>query len=386
MYFDLVCLTQDGKVYSWGCNDDGALGRLTESTPTETVVDEYNADRIKGSINNQKIVQISCGDSHSAALTDDGQVYVWGTFRNANGNIGLLKENCTERFPVHLKFPFTNEKPTIIKITSGNNHLCCLSSDGRIFTCGNWEQGQLGRDCEQEFTKVEEFKEVSEEGDDDDGEENGGEKTYFQKCLDLYLKPIAIEISTAIKFDDCWTGSYCTFARTKKTKEIFACGLNNYFQLNIDPKGDDRSKNENLLIKEFTKWKGLPLLKKETKYVNSIASGEHHSLFICSNGGLYSIGNHNYGRLGLGNSIRKDVEQLQLNPIFNSFENKIKKISTSASSVLGISSNNRLYGWGMADCHQITFKNDTFIPTQIQTNGDVIDCAVGAQHSLFIVK
>jgi regulator of chromosome condensation len=243
----------------------------------------------------------------------------------------------------------------------------------------------LGRDCEQEFTKVEEFKDESNISEEEEEEEDRGkEKTYFQKCLDLYLKPIAIEISTVIKFDDCWTGSYCTFARTKKTKEIFACGLNNYFQLNIDPKGDDRTKNENLIIKEFTKWKGLPKKEIKSLFVNSVASGEHHSLFICNNGSLFSIGNHNYGRLGLGN-IKNDIEHLSLSPVFNN-ENKIKKISTSASSVLGISYNNKLYGWGMADCHQITFKNDTYIPTLIQTNGDVIDCAVGAQHSLFIVK
>ena len=351
---------------------------------TDTIVDEYKADRIKV-INNQKIVQICCGDSHSAALTDDGEVYIWGTFRNANGNIGLLKENCTERFPVHLKFPFTNDKPTIIKITSGNNHLCCLSSDGRIFTCGNWEQGQLGRNCEDEFQKAEEFTDESYVS-----EESSEEKTYFQKCLDMYLKPIAIEISNFIKFDDCWTGSYCTFARTKKTKEIFACGLNNYYQLNIDPKGNDRTKNENLIIKEFTQWKGIPL-KKEIRnlvgdiHVSSIASGEHHSLIACNNGSLFSVGNHNYGRLGLGN-INQDVIQLELNPVFNYFENKIKKISTSASAVLAISNDNKLYGWGMADCHQITFKNDTYTPSLIQTGGDVIDCAVGAQHSLFIVK
>ena len=28
-----------------------------------------------------KVVQVSAGDSHTAALTEDGTVYIWGSFR-----------------------------------------------------------------------------------------------------------------------------------------------------------------------------------------------------------------------------------------------------------------------------------------------------------------
>jgi len=28
-----------------------------------------------------KVVSVSAGDSHTAALADDGRVYIWGTFR-----------------------------------------------------------------------------------------------------------------------------------------------------------------------------------------------------------------------------------------------------------------------------------------------------------------
>lgn len=29
----------------------------------------------------EKVVQVSAGDSHTAALTEEGAVYVWGSFR-----------------------------------------------------------------------------------------------------------------------------------------------------------------------------------------------------------------------------------------------------------------------------------------------------------------
>lgn len=32
----------------------------------------------------EKVVQVSAGDSHTAALTDDGTVYMWGAFRVSN--------------------------------------------------------------------------------------------------------------------------------------------------------------------------------------------------------------------------------------------------------------------------------------------------------------
>lgn len=36
----------------------------------------------------------------------------------------------------------------IVKVSSGNNHLALLAQDGRVFTCGCGESGQLGRIAE----------------------------------------------------------------------------------------------------------------------------------------------------------------------------------------------------------------------------------------------
>lgn len=60
-------------MFSWGCNDDGALGRDTSEEGSEFVP-------VKVSLP-EKIVQISAGDTHSAALTESGKAYAWGSFR-----------------------------------------------------------------------------------------------------------------------------------------------------------------------------------------------------------------------------------------------------------------------------------------------------------------
>uniref|UniRef100_A0A8C6VNP0 Regulator of chromosome condensation 1 n=1 Tax=Naja naja TaxID=35670 RepID=A0A8C6VNP0_NAJNA len=109
-----VCLSETGKIYTFGCNDEGALGRDTS---------EEGSDAVPGLVDlKEKVVQVSAGDSHTAALTEDGHVFIWGAFRDENGVIGLLAplkgENNSESingslFPVELQL----EVP-VVKIAS----------------------------------------------------------------------------------------------------------------------------------------------------------------------------------------------------------------------------------------------------------------------------
>ena len=62
------------QVYAWGCNDEGALGRKSSES------DECQPGLVDG-LEHTKIVHVSAGDSHTAALTSTGEVYVWGVFR-----------------------------------------------------------------------------------------------------------------------------------------------------------------------------------------------------------------------------------------------------------------------------------------------------------------
>lgn len=61
------------QVYSFGCNDEGALGRDTSAEGSEMVPGKVELQ--------EKVVQVSAGDSHTAALTEDGRVFLWGSFR-----------------------------------------------------------------------------------------------------------------------------------------------------------------------------------------------------------------------------------------------------------------------------------------------------------------
>ncbi|KAG2460588.1 RCC1 protein, partial [Polypterus senegalus] len=127
-----VCLGKSGTIYTFGCNDEGALGRDTNEEGSEMVPAKVEL--------NEKIIQVSAGDSHTAALTEDGRVYIWGSFRDNNGVIGLLEPLKPCAKPVQFKMDHA-----VVKIASGNDHLMMLTAGGILYSSGCGDQGQLGR-------------------------------------------------------------------------------------------------------------------------------------------------------------------------------------------------------------------------------------------------
>ena len=64
-------LTSDGVVYSVGGNECGQLGR-------DEIQDEsfdISPINLKGGVN---VIQIAAGQFHSAAVADDGRIFMWG--------------------------------------------------------------------------------------------------------------------------------------------------------------------------------------------------------------------------------------------------------------------------------------------------------------------
>lgn len=73
VFANLFCFCLLGEVYTFGCNDEGALGRETSEEGSEFTPGPV---KLPG-----KVSMISAGDSHTAALLEDGRVFIWGTFR-----------------------------------------------------------------------------------------------------------------------------------------------------------------------------------------------------------------------------------------------------------------------------------------------------------------
>ena len=84
-----------------------------------------------------KARHISAGDSHTAAVTEGGHVYIWGTFRDSSGSFGLTPDGQIQKLPVKLALPGDRE---VVKISSGSDHLAMLTSAGELYTVGCAEQ------------------------------------------------------------------------------------------------------------------------------------------------------------------------------------------------------------------------------------------------------
>lgn len=86
-----LALARDGTLWSWGCNDDGALGRAgAENVP----------GRVRGALNTVRVAAVAAGDSHSVAVeADSGKVFAWGTYKGADGYLGFDADTRQQRTP-----------------------------------------------------------------------------------------------------------------------------------------------------------------------------------------------------------------------------------------------------------------------------------------------
>ncbi|KAG1672307.1 Secretion-regulating guanine nucleotide exchange factor [Nymphon striatum] len=114
-----LALTDDSEIWSWGTGRHGELG-LTDADGN--IIKQSAFPQKVSALENKKIKSIVCGANHSAALTFDGVLYVWG--RNNKGQLG--KDPVT--LPISVlpqSISFDNSK--IIHIKSGWTHMICIT-------------------------------------------------------------------------------------------------------------------------------------------------------------------------------------------------------------------------------------------------------------------
>lgn len=72
-----VCLTEKNQLYTFGCNDEHALGRPDNNDDDDDEADQFGLVDMSGvmDVNQEKIIQIVAGDSHTLVLSDLGKVY-----------------------------------------------------------------------------------------------------------------------------------------------------------------------------------------------------------------------------------------------------------------------------------------------------------------------
>jgi len=136
--FHYSVITSEGRIFTWGQNDNGQLGdgTTTYSSAPIDITSQFSFDE------EEKIIQVSLGGSHSSVITSKGRIFTWG--ENDNGQLGdgtttdiLTPYNITANFNL-------NQAERITQVSLGGFHYSVITSEGRIFTWGSNFAGKLG--------------------------------------------------------------------------------------------------------------------------------------------------------------------------------------------------------------------------------------------------
>ncbi|XP_051871021.1 X-linked retinitis pigmentosa GTPase regulator-like isoform X2 [Pristis pectinata] len=228
--------TEQGNIYAAGDNSEGQLGLGDNEERTVFQRVEFFTDK-------QKIKQLAAGSNISAALTEDGNLFMWGD--NSEGQIGLDSESN-----VSLPHQVDVGKP-ISWVSCGYYHSALVTGDGQLYTFGESDNGKLGLPLDQPIN-------------------------YRIPQPVNYISGKVIQVS-------CGGGH--TIVLTEE--DVYAFGFGQFGQL-----------GHGTFIFESSLPKVVEGLKK--KNVQFISCGENHTAVVTGNNLLYTFGDGRHGKLGLG--------------------------------------------------------------------------------------
>ncbi|KAK0557119.1 hypothetical protein OC861_007035 [Tilletia horrida] len=157
-----------GTLWSWGVNDNAALGRLTTRDPSvPSDVSESIPHRVEGLGHNgkgfeqaecshsgttghQKVRLLGNGAYHSFAVDASENAWVWGLNMRQQSGLDLARGDVIETPTLIPALSRSNKScelldgVTIIQISAGSAHSLVLLSNGDILGCGRSDGGEIG--------------------------------------------------------------------------------------------------------------------------------------------------------------------------------------------------------------------------------------------------
>lgn len=136
-----LCISSDGQLFSWGCGDDGALGRSSGNDCEPALVEMPEKTTA---------LSAACGDSHSCCIDSEGKAWLWGSYKDSSGYIGITPPSVA-KMQDGMKISEKRGEPAsvcglhdVVGLASGTNHTIALTSAGHVYTWGSNQTGQLG--------------------------------------------------------------------------------------------------------------------------------------------------------------------------------------------------------------------------------------------------
>ncbi len=263
-----LALADTGEVWSWGCNDDMVLGRggseelpgRVEFTPASSATSSSSSSAAADTASLPNIIAVTAGDSHSAALTEDGSVYAWGTYKGKDGRLGFTPSTMCASRPVLMVRP--SEFGRVAKVTSGHDHTAAVTQGGRLLTWGCGESGQLGHAVttvrmrgdrhKAAMLRVRAIKVMAREARDSSGRMRKGNALLA----------------------DAFAAGFSTWVLTR-AGTVLACGLDSYGQLGRGQGGASST--------------FVPIPALTGRRIRHIAAGAHHAIVRTEDGSVLAM-------------------------------------------------------------------------------------------------
>jgi len=380
-------IEKTGELWTWGCNDDLALGR-----EVKTEGDEWIPAKIVDF--NEYVTQVCCGASHTIALTNTGHVYTWGAYRDGQGLLGFDKQEEKQKNPTLLT-QLQGQK--VVEIACGDHHDLVLTDRGHVWQWGVTGFGIRGSD---RLKKV---------------------KLAPQRVI------FKGKLGTNMTIKNVFAGGSSSFAVTVDG-QLYAWGPNNYGQCGIpptrslkvkkpkknekkenesQPSSDESNKSSSLPTETTTttttknEKKGneeeenialrVPTLIPDLPPIAKVAAGPLHTLFLSTDNTVYSVGKGQDGRLGRGD--KKYSMSVGKVDIKLTTDDVVVNISCGEAHSLAVTKKGHVYSWGSGDLMQLGLDQDedtphpTVVTSKLFTQPPrlVLQAGGGSQHSLILV-
>ncbi|XP_026826687.1 X-linked retinitis pigmentosa GTPase regulator isoform X3 [Ooceraea biroi] len=131
-YYHSAFLTESGLVYVCGESESGKLG-IDVNFSTQVAPKQMQLPI--------PAVHVVCGGHHTLVLAENGNIYCSGS--NASGQLGM-GTNVVEIHTPKLLPRGALQDERIVKIACGESHSAILTESGKFFTCGDGRHGKLG--------------------------------------------------------------------------------------------------------------------------------------------------------------------------------------------------------------------------------------------------
>ena len=127
-----LCITSDGSLFSWGMNHSGQLGvGDAENRRIPTLVT---------GLQGKQVVHVAAGGNHTICSTADGSVFTWGA--GDQGKLGLGDDESDSLVPTLVRSELQGKQ--VVQVAAGDKHSACVTEDSSVYMWGDNEQGQLG--------------------------------------------------------------------------------------------------------------------------------------------------------------------------------------------------------------------------------------------------